>query len=168
MAFDWLTLNRVSFTSKHARRHLFRADNFGPRRFKSFCHATTSRIPGLFGQGLQDLSQQTTPCDRTQFIEKDRHKIARRLKWSEDQVCQVDQDLHFWKGWSQGRPGQLEEYPTVTVDRVKISTRSTPNRSPTRSSSASTQVHREECYPPYRRVHKVRKESCTETEYPLR
>ena len=58
--------------------------------------------------------------------------------------------------------------PTVTVDRVKISTRSTPNRSPTRSSSASTQVHREECYPPYRRVHKVRKESCTETEYPLR
>ena len=44
-----------------------------------------------------------------------------------------------------------------------------PKQSQQRSSLASTpRVHREECNPPFRRVHKVRKVIHTETEYPLR
>ena len=49
----------------------------------------TSDIPGLFGQGLPGLSTSNYLRLDAVTSKKTRYKIARRLKWSKDQVYQV-------------------------------------------------------------------------------
>ena len=51
----------------------------------------TSDIPGLFRQGLPGLSTSNYLRLDAVTSKKTRYKIARRLKWSKDQVYQVYQ-----------------------------------------------------------------------------
>ena len=113
---------------------------------------------------MQGLSTSLN-CDLTQanlLIEvQDREtaQVVRRL---------ATQVPHFWHKTTKTDRGDSGRAPTKNTrsgEKFPLDR----HQSLQRSSLASSQVHLEECSPPYRRVHKVRKEQVqAESEYPLR
>ena len=140
---------------------------YSSQTIKNFGYATTQVKSVIVWPGTAKfLENIQLSCDWTQHDVKDKaHKIARRHEWSEDRA-QLDQ-VHTC-GLGDLKRDQVDSKRAPTLDHVKIFAQSTLNQSPTRSSSASTLVHREECSPPYRQVHKVRKiRYSTESGHPL-
>ena len=156
-------INRVQFASKDTRR-LLPGWILWPPDAKNIDVPRPSGSPWIIWPGCKRLSPPTQlrlDADKTQRQGKQvqdgssGQKVL--LKWSEDSSFA-----------SLDYSDRLGDHTKYQADRVKISTRPPPHHSQTQFGSASTQVHQEECNPPSRRVHKVRKTWHTESEYPLR
>ena len=125
---------------------------FGLLTNKGPLYMSTQVSQGSFGQVRSTRHQ--VDCDRTQKTQQgqgvqDREtaQLVRRL---------ANQVSAFWTRRSVPDQGNSYRDPTETNAIVWRFPRDRHQSQP-RSSSASTRVHLEECNPPYRQVHEVRK-----------
>ena len=157
-------INRVQFASKDTRR-LLPGWILWPPDVKEIDVPRSSGSPWITWPGVQAaLKINSTAIGRRQ------QRKGKASKCRTDQVvrrfCSSGQKIQASLYWIIAI--DWADHTKYQVDRVKISTRPPPHHSQTQFGSASTQVHQEECNPPSRRVHKVRKAWHTESEYPLR
>ena len=124
----WLVnINRVQFASKYTCRLLFRAGFFGLPTSQGSLPTTQVIYLDCLARDCKNSQQNKSSCYWTQRTKKSRYKIARRFKWSEDQVYQVEQLSTFLdKAISREIRATQIEHPKKNCDRVSNSTRSPP------------------------------------------
>ena len=165
MGFDWATLNRVQFYFTYTRRLLFRAGFFGHPTSQGSRHAAQVISLDCLARDRKDSHHKQPPAFGRSIIRKGQGSRSRdgssgqkikRIKWSED--------LHSDKAISREIRAAHIECPSSNLRSCEEFPRDRPIPNPTK-----TDIDSSPCYPPNRRVHKVRKEILhTESEYSLR
>ena len=108
VGFDWLTLNRVQFASKHTRVVLLPGRIFlASRRQRTSTLRTRRSLLELFGQECKNSHNPPTAIGRSQPYRL-KYKIARRLKWSEGSRIKYT----FWHRAIKGDRGDSGRAPT--------------------------------------------------------